>query len=72
MIIFGEAYHIGASLGLACRDHADLTTDNLIRHADVAMYTAKGRGKNCWELYDPDIHGQLGERRLAELPNSPA
>jgi GGDEF domain-containing protein len=43
-----------------------------VRRADVAMYTAKGRGKNCWELFDPETHGHLTERRLADLAGGPA
>jgi diguanylate cyclase (GGDEF)-like protein len=61
--ILGTDYHIGASIGLSCRDRADMAVDELIRRADMAMYTAKGRGKNCWEIFDPTTHGHRVERR---------
>jgi diguanylate cyclase (GGDEF)-like protein len=67
--VFGEMHQVGASIGLASRDDADVTTDDLIRRADVAMYTAKGRGKNRWDRDDEAVHGQLTERRTAKLPD---
>jgi diguanylate cyclase (GGDEF)-like protein len=70
--VFGEMHQIGASIGLACRNDSDTTTDELIRRADVAMHTAKTRGKNCWERYDVTMHGHLIERRMAKRPRNRA
>ena len=67
--VFGEMHQVGASIGLASRDDTDVTTDDLIRRADVPMYTAKGRGKNRWDRYDEAVHGRLTERRTANLPD---
>ena len=51
MILHGQQVVIGASIGIsACPDHADNMAD-LLRMADVAMYQAKGRGKNCFQHY---------------------
>jgi diguanylate cyclase (GGDEF)-like protein len=69
--VFGEMHQIGASIGLACRYDAGVSADDLIRRADVAMYTAKGRGKNCWELYDVAVHGHLTDRRTSNLRGTP-
>ncbi|MDQ1498099.1 MAG: hypothetical protein QOI86_1439 [Actinomycetota bacterium] len=49
--IDGTWVHVGASVGLAMRHH-DSDPESLMREADVAMYTAKGRGKNRVEQYD--------------------
>ena len=51
----GESWvHVGASVGLAMRqDHS--TFDGLMREADVAMYAAKGKGKNRVERYDAGL-----------------
>jgi diguanylate cyclase (GGDEF)-like protein len=46
-----DAVHVGASVGLAMR-HQHSTFDGLMREADVAMYAAKGKGKNRVEQYD--------------------
>jgi diguanylate cyclase (GGDEF)-like protein len=46
--------HVGASVGLAMR-HERSTFDGLLREADVAMYAAKGKGKNRVERYDAGL-----------------
>lgn len=48
---------IGASLGVSlCPDHATDTV-SLLRNADMAMYHAKGNGKNNFYLYVPEMDG---------------
>ena len=54
--IAGTPVTVGASAGLAVR-HAGSSADSLMREADVAMYSAKGHGKNRVEAYDPARHG---------------
>ncbi|WP_339491906.1 diguanylate cyclase domain-containing protein [Pseudomonas rhizophila] len=50
--IEGRRISVGASLGISlCPDHATDTT-SLLRKADIAMYQAKGGGKNNYCLYD--------------------
>jgi diguanylate cyclase (GGDEF)-like protein len=46
--------HVGASVGMAMR-REDSTFDGLMREADVAMYAAKGKGKNRVERYDAGL-----------------
>ncbi|UZD97782.1 diguanylate cyclase [Pseudomonas corrugata] len=47
--------NIGASLGISlCPDHASDTV-SLLRNADMAMYHAKGNGKNNFYLYAPEM-----------------
>jgi diguanylate cyclase (GGDEF)-like protein len=46
--------HVGASIGVALAGpHTDI--DTLIRHADLAMYTAKRNGKGRSIYYDPAL-----------------
>jgi diguanylate cyclase (GGDEF)-like protein len=47
---------VGASIGVAPATPA-LGAEELTRHADLAMYAAKARGKNQVERYDPVRHG---------------
>jgi diguanylate cyclase (GGDEF)-like protein len=54
--------HVGASIGLAMRQ-TDSTVAALMREADVAMYAAKGKGKNRVEQYDAVLDDLTGERQ---------
>src|SRR3954453_7350542 len=49
--ISGAEFHIGASIGVSLypRDAAD--ADELLRHADAAMYAAKAAGRNNVTVY---------------------
>jgi diguanylate cyclase (GGDEF)-like protein len=57
--ISGAEFHIGASIGVSLypRDAAD--ADELLRHADAAMYAAKGAGRNGVTVYTGDPHEPL-------------
>lgn len=49
------------SLGLAVCD-TGIEPDALLRDADVAMYAAKARGRNQFEVFEDSMHGALVER----------
>jgi diguanylate cyclase (GGDEF)-like protein/PAS domain S-box-containing protein len=57
--ISGAEFHIGASIGISLypRDSAD--ADELLRHADAAMYAAKAAGRNGVTVYTGDPHEPL-------------
>ncbi len=44
--IADDTYHVSASIGVAVFPHDGSSPDMLIKHADIAMYEAKNRGKN--------------------------
>ncbi|GAA0787207.1 hypothetical protein GCM10009109_09510 [Marinobacterium sediminicola] len=53
--VAGHRLQLTASIGISLYpDHGD-NANNLIKHADTAMYRAKGRGKNRYELYSADL-----------------
>ncbi|MDH5237239.1 MAG: EAL domain-containing protein [Acidimicrobiia bacterium] len=58
----GRMVDTTGSIGLAVSDDAELDADALLRNADVAMYAAKGRGKNRFEVFEDAMHGALVER----------
>ncbi|WP_409523357.1 EAL domain-containing protein [Nitrincola sp. MINF-07-Sa-05] len=43
---------VTASIGISHYPEHGEDLDTLIKHADTAMYRAKARGKNCFEVYD--------------------
>ncbi|WP_018954754.1 EAL and GGDEF domain-containing protein [Thioalkalivibrio sulfidiphilus] len=48
----GSNLRLTASIGIALfPEHGD-NVEDLVAHADTAMYQAKGNGKNTWSLYD--------------------
>jgi diguanylate cyclase (GGDEF)-like protein/PAS domain S-box-containing protein len=45
-------FHLSASIGITIYPQDNANADQLVRHADQAMYVAKGSGKNCYHLFD--------------------
>jgi len=64
----GHLLTVTASVGVAERLAGD-DAQALLRHADIAMYAAKQRGKNRHARFTPDLAGLLmaPEHRVAEL-----
>ena len=46
------------SIGIAF-DEADVTSEQLLRNADIAMYQAKRLGKNRFEVYRDEMHASV-------------
>jgi diguanylate cyclase (GGDEF)-like protein/PAS domain S-box-containing protein len=64
--IDGKQVLVGASIGIA-RLRPFETPDDLLRNADVAMYTAKRSGKNRVAFFEDEMHQTLLKRvRLEE------
>ncbi len=47
---------IGASIGLACFPVEGTTKDNLLKHADMAMYHAKAMGRNNYQYFNEELN----------------
>jgi diguanylate cyclase (GGDEF)-like protein/PAS domain S-box-containing protein len=62
----GVHVRVTASIGIALsgRGNAD-TADSLLRDADAAMYQAKQRGRNRWEVFDPAVRARTAARAEA-------
>ena len=60
----GNTFVVRASVGITFVDDefAARSVEELLRDADLAMYTAKGRGKNRYELFEPQMHMSAVER----------
>ena len=61
IMVDGEALQAVASIGITTTPEAD-TAAALLRQADLALYVAKGAGKNQWRRYQSHLHGAMVER----------
>lgn len=52
-IINGLPYYVTPSIGVALFEGNGYTPDELLKHADVAMYQAKRAGRNNGKIYNP-------------------
>jgi diguanylate cyclase (GGDEF)-like protein/PAS domain S-box-containing protein len=70
----GQEQRVRVSLGIAfgSRKTGEEATEELLRNADVAMYTAKGEGKGRCAIYQPTMHKTLLQRLAlkGELPRA--
>jgi len=63
--ILGQQLHPRASIGVA-RSSAGEDAATLLRHADLAMYGAKARGRGRWQAFEPPMETELSERLRIE------
>ncbi len=47
--------YVRASIGIVIGQTGQ-STEEMLRNADVAMYRAKGRGGNCFDVFEPAMH----------------
>ncbi|MGD0431551.1 MAG: EAL domain-containing protein [Acetobacteraceae bacterium] len=64
--IDGTQFRMSASLGLAFHPADGSTAVEIIRHADIAMYRAKARGRGLMVRFDPEMDRSQQERNLIE------
>jgi diguanylate cyclase (GGDEF)-like protein len=62
----GEDHFLSASIGIALAPDGDERPEELVRDADAAMYRAKQRGKNRWEVFDESMRAQARARHEIE------
>ena len=58
--------HISASIGIVVPPFDNTTVEDLIKNADVAMYKAKGSGKNQYQLFNHAMNSKAEERLILE------
>ncbi|MGF6597619.1 diguanylate cyclase (GGDEF)-like protein [Paraburkholderia sp. GAS448] len=54
-LVGGHELVVSASVGVSVFPMDGSDAETLIRCADMAMYAAKSRGRNCWERYRPEM-----------------
>ena len=66
-LIDGQQAHVGASVGVAVLHHGTDSVQELLRHADLALYEAKTSGRGTVRFFHPDQARRASERRELEL-----
>jgi diguanylate cyclase (GGDEF)-like protein/PAS domain S-box-containing protein len=59
--VAGRELTLAASIGVVIHPGGTGSSDELIRHADVAMYAAKEAGRGRFEVFQLDMARELGE-----------
>lgn len=62
----GNTALVTGSIGLAWYPVHGHSDDELLRHADTAMYAAKESGRNAWRRYHPDMTLRLQQQLCLE------
>ena len=65
-ILAGQEFRITASVGISIYPQDGLDEQTLTKNADIAMYQAKGDGKNRFRLYSEKLHASSLERLSLE------
>jgi diguanylate cyclase (GGDEF)-like protein len=66
MTLEGKEYTVTCSIGVAAYAADGTPAHNLIEHADIAMYSAKKLGRNCWQFYQSAMNDDAQERLRIE------
>ncbi len=61
-----SVYHCTISIGVNLFKGQTRSIDDLLRHADVAMYQAKDSGRNAIRFFDPNMQSRLEKRAAIE------
>jgi diguanylate cyclase (GGDEF)-like protein len=64
--IDGHDVTVGASVGIAVAHPGDMNTENFLKSADLAMYSAKSDGRGTYRMFDPEMDAIVQARRLLE------
>jgi predicted signal transduction protein with EAL and GGDEF domain len=65
-LIEGHRVTIGVSIGIALSPDDGVSSEALIRNADLALYAAKDGGRGRYHFYASDLHTDAEERRMLE------
>jgi diguanylate cyclase (GGDEF)-like protein len=57
---------IGTSIGIAVAPQDGTSPDELLKNADLALYRAKGEGRNTFRFFEPEMDAKVQMRRSLE------
>lgn len=64
--IEGQQIYISTSIGISHYPEDGRTSDELLQHADVAMYHAKNQGKSRYQFFEPTMNEALHRQNFIE------
>ncbi len=64
--IDGHEVTVGASIGIAIARPGEMSTESLLKSADLAMYSAKSEGRGTFRIFDPQMDAIVQTRRSIE------
>ncbi|OOZ00420.1 EAL domain-containing protein [Solemya velum gill symbiont] len=62
----GNSHHSSASIGVCLFGTESITTEDLMKQADLAMYKSKSAGRNAISFYDPEMQSSVLKRTALE------
>jgi diguanylate cyclase (GGDEF)-like protein/PAS domain S-box-containing protein len=62
----GNEVNIGTSIGIALAPEHGTNPDNLLKMADMALYSAKSGGRNGYRFFDPELGAAANARHALE------
>ena len=65
--IAGHQLIVGTSIGIALAPDDGDDAENLMKHADIALYRSKSQGRGCSNFFKPEMDAESRARRTLEL-----
>jgi diguanylate cyclase (GGDEF)-like protein len=65
-VLLGQQFRVTASIGISIYPQDGLDEQTLTKNADIAMYQAKGEGKNNFQFYSKQLNTNSVERTILE------
>jgi diguanylate cyclase (GGDEF)-like protein/PAS domain S-box-containing protein len=65
-LLLGHEHHSSPSIGVVMFRGRTLSADELLKRADLAMYQAKGAGRNTVSIYDPSMQSAVDHHARME------
>lgn len=62
-IINGQSFYISASIGVVICPRDASSYEQCMQRADISMYQAKAKGRNCFVIFEEDMENKILERQ---------
>ncbi|SFL82704.1 putative bifunctional diguanylate cyclase/phosphodiesterase [Methylorubrum salsuginis] len=66
-VLDGQMLNVGASVGIALYPADGRGADDLMKHADLALYRAKADGRATYRFFEPAMNAAVQARRSLEI-----